>query len=164
MNYTQKDIERYFSNVIKTETCWLWIGETNKDDARPNKLNYGRFFLASEKKRILSHRFSYFFHYGKFDLSNHVLHTCDNPLCVNPEHLFIGTNTDNVRDKINKGRANPLKGEKVNTAKLTEEQVVNIKKSLLSGASIYELARKYFVNQWTIHDIKVGKNWKHVMI
>jgi hypothetical protein len=113
---------------------------------------------------VLVHRYSYYLHCGKFNKSLHVLHRCDNPLCVNPKHLFLGTNLDNVKDKMKKGRSNSPKGESVNTSKLKEREVVIIKKQLLKGETIYSLANKYSVNPWTINDIKVGKNWKHIQV
>lgn len=90
-----------------------------------------------------------------------VCHHCDNPLCVRPSHLFLGTASDNMTDKTAKGRQ--TKGELVNTAKLSEAQVLEIRSKLSGGASRIELARVYGVGYSTISYIANGKSWKHLM-
>src|ERR1700749_4969342 len=97
----EKAKERFFNKVTKTDNCWLWIGGTiNK--------GYGN-FTWGRGVNILAHRFSYEIHKGKIPEGKIILHSCDNPICVNPEHLTIGTQQDNVNDMMNKNRMNPRK-------------------------------------------------------
>lgn len=96
----KKDIDRFWSKVSKksNKECWEWLGK-----ARCGKsMLYGQFWL--EGKNATPHRVSYEITYGVFDKTFHVLHKCDNPICVNPKHLWLGTNLDNIRDKMKKGR------------------------------------------------------------
>ncbi len=99
---TLTEVQRFWNFVDKTSYCWLWTGtQVGK--------GYGYFRINNPRKKILAHRYSYQLHFGKFPEYLQVMHICDNPLCVNPKHLKTGTNMDNVKDMMNKGR-NP-KGE-----------------------------------------------------
>ena len=91
-----------------------------------------------------------------------ICHRCDNPACVNPEHLFSGTNQDNVDDKVNKDRQ--LKGSGVGTSKLTEENIVKMINLTLSGNfnSCYDIAKHYNITYETIVRIVNQKRWKHI--
>ena len=95
---------RFLSKVQKTAYCWNWTGSytTNKRGIR-----YGQFWFAFEgqpRKNWKAHRFSYLLHCGEFDRNLKVCHECDNGLCVNPSHLFLGTQSDNMLDCSSKGR------------------------------------------------------------
>lgn len=90
----QSALERFNAKVLKTDTCWLWQGTKAK--------GYGR--LNIDGKRVYAHRFSYSVSKGILEPSQVIMHTCDNPSCVNPDHLVQGTQKDNVLDMINKGR------------------------------------------------------------
>lgn len=93
--YTDKWPERFWSKVIKTEKCWNW-------NAGVDRSGYGVIrYLGKNKK---AHRISYLIEYGNFDESLRVLHKCDNPRCVRPSHLFLGSQSDNMTDMVNKGR------------------------------------------------------------
>jgi hypothetical protein len=93
-----------------------------------------------------------------------IRHTCDNPPCMRPSHLMLGTIADNARDAMERGRivGSKLKGSQVTTAKLTEAQVAEIKALLRAGATIKGTARKYGVSKFPIQQIAHGKAWKHV--
>jgi len=92
------DLDKFKSKIkISSIGCWEWQGCLNRD-------RYGITDLRSIAKTRLAHRISYIIHKGKFDESLKVLHRCDNPPCVNPAHLFLGTDADNVEDMVNKGR------------------------------------------------------------
>lgn len=87
-----------------------------------------------------------------------IRHGCDNPSCINPDHLSVGTQRENVMDRESRGRRD-VKGEQVGTAKLTETDILGILASDISGA---DLARKYGVSPSTISLIRLGKSWRHV--
>lgn len=106
-----------------------------------------------------AHRLAYKVHFGDFPRHLHILHHCDNPACVTPEHLFIGTNHDNVADKVAKGRASSLKGEAQGRAKLTDEIVRWIRGS---NESLRSLSRKFGVSKFCIWQARKGRSWKHV--
>lgn len=89
-----------------------------------------------------------------------VCHRCDNPPCINPDHLFLGTNYDNVADKLKKGRHRTIRGSDRTDAKLTEADVLEIRAA--SGISQQKLAEKYGVHQVLISKIKKGERWGHV--
>ena len=90
--------ERFWENVSKTETCWVWIGHRKET-------NYGVISEGKRKGRPKSaHRYSWEIHNGPIPEGLCVLHRCDNPPCVNPEHLFLGTLADNAQDMLAKGR------------------------------------------------------------
>lgn len=89
--------ERFWSHVEKTDGCWHWLAYRDRRD-------YGRFMVAAGKP-MLAHRFSYLLAYGELPDDLHVCHHCDTPSCVRPDHLFLGTDADNLRDMARKGRA-----------------------------------------------------------
>ncbi len=120
--------------------CWLWIRGTNG-------AGYGRIY---KPVKMAAHRYAWQLYKGEIQQGEQVLHRCDTPLCVNPEHLFIGTNDDNMRDKNRKRRG---------TVKLTEQQVATIK---LSSQTNTSLAKQYGVCDSTISDIRTKTTWKHV--
>jgi hypothetical protein len=91
-----REAEKFFLKVEKGPSCWIWTG------SRAGKNHYGAFYLNGVKYR--AHRFSFMIHVGEIPAGLEVLHRCDTPLCVNPDHLFIGTQKDNIHDAINKGR------------------------------------------------------------
>jgi HNH endonuclease len=126
--------------------CWLWT-------AFLTCKGYGQFKING--KLLQAHRASWILHYGEIPDSLQVLHSCDNRNCVNPNHLFLGTDADNKADAVAKGRY--ASGERNSGAKLTEEQVAEIRMSTLSQR---ELAQLYDVNISTIQGIKVNRSWK----
>lgn len=126
----------------KTGDCWLWTGE---------KTNKGYGALRIDTKRILAHRYAYQIWNGALEKDMLVCHRCDNPLCCNPRHLFLGTPKDNTMDSITKGRWR--------FEKLTESQAREIKASTL-GAKI--LADKFGVTKGTIRHIRAGITWRRL--
>lgn len=125
--------------------CWLWTAGWDR---------YGYGMLAGNVK---AHRRSYELHVGEIPAGLCVCHKCDTPACVNPDHLFLGSNRDNVADMRAKGRA--IQGEAVHKAKLTEANVREILASLLP---CHELASLYGVSDTAISYIKLGKTWRSV--
>lgn len=133
--------------------CVLWTG------ARGGSRNYGLLWRKPLGIRLYAHRFSYAQYVGTIPTGYSVLHKCDNPLCVNPDHLFAGTQADNMKDMAAKGRANAPKGEAHCSRKLDECKVREIR---ASSASLSALAAQYGVSSQSIHGIRRTKYWKHV--
>lgn len=147
-------VERFWAFVNKTDTCWLWTGETNSQ-------GYGRFAVQTVPKRVreFAHRFSYQLAHG--DLSNDVfvLHTCDTPLCVNPQHLRPGTHQDNMNDAVAKGRM--CKGSKRPQSKLSEGDVMNIL-ALQHTMTHQAIADQFGVRREAVSKIIQGIRWRHL--
>lgn len=121
--------------VAGEDDCWLWLGA--KYDGAYGSLRWG-------DRHDSAHRISYLLAYGEFDRALNVLHKCDNPPCVNPKHLFLGTRTDNMRDKEAKGRGNQPRGATHHKAKLTTEQIQEIRTRYAAGnVSTTTLGREY---------------------
>jgi hypothetical protein len=153
----EKDITRFLSKVNKTETCWLWTaGKTGGTRVDP----YGYFWFNGSMVR--AHRFSWLIHNGDFDQNQYVLHKCDIPACVNPEHLFLGSGSDNVKDAYDKGRMY-RKGESSGRAVLDDQKVMEIRAKYAEGKySKTELGKQFGVNYMTITYIVNGKSWSHL--
>ena len=152
---------RFWTKVFFSEmppNCWIWLG------AKAN--GYGRFKLHG--RCVSTHVLSYKWSHTDYQEGLFVCHHCDNRSCVNPDHLFLGTCSDNMRDAVNKGRIHyqppRLNGSEAPWAKLNEEQVLSIKIRVSNGESQTELAKEYKVNRSTISLIKRGLRWKHVTI
>lgn len=151
--------DRYWANVNKVEgDCWIWTG------AKRNYKGYGTIALPGRGNgSITTHRFAWKLAFGDIPEGLHVLHKCDNPSCVNPEHLFLGTNNDNVQDKCKKGRLNHVKGEKSGVSKLTEKDILLIKQLRKDGLLHREIAEKLNITKGNVGFILRGETWKHVL-
>jgi len=142
--------ERFWSMVKRgdPDSCWEWQGRIIKD-------GYGAFHLKG--KRIIASRFAWILTYGEIPQGMCVLHKCDNPACVNPRHLFLGTQKDNMQDAVLKWRkSGPHNGR----TKLTWPQVDTIRLLFQMGWSAYRLAKFFGVNYKTVWQILKGKTWK----
>lgn len=148
--------KRFMLQVKKTKQCWLWAAATDRD-------GYGIFRGSiAGKTYTKAHRFSYSLHTGEIIPDGMIaMHSCDNPRCVNPDHLSLGTNMDNMRDKIAKGRMRVAEGENGGHAVLTEKQVKAI---VLDPRPYAQIAADYGVKASTIGSIKQRKSWKSVDI
>lgn len=133
--------------------CWLWTGCALKS-------GYGRIGVGGSVK--LAHRVSWEIHRGAIPDGLFVLHKCDTPACVNPDHLFVGTHLDNGRDKARKGRSWHPVGALHGRSKFTESDVVEIRSMCRDGISLAEIASRYGVSDSTISAIKTRRNWNHV--
>lgn len=141
-------------DIREKDECWEWIGQ------RMSK-GYGTYFF--QHARILSHRYAYASTYGEFPHEDLACHDCDNPPCCNPSHLFLGDRSANARDMVSKGRHNKngLKGERHPQSKLTEVEVLEIRKKYVIGNGKI-LAKEYNINDSIIYDIIARKLWKHI--
>lgn len=135
--------------------CWGWLGQT--DDK-----GYGRIRDKSSGEVYKSHRLSWTIHKGDIPDGMCICHKCDNPACSNPEHLFVGTQADNVSDMMNKGRGKKAHGEGHAGAKLTELDVAFIRHWMKCGYNNSEIAEVFPVNDRSISNIKIGKTWARV--
>lgn len=146
----------YYSNfwsryLVNDNECWIWTGPIGDD-------GYGKVKIA--QKTLRSHRVSYALINGDFDQSLMVCHRCDVPLCINPEHLFLGTNSDNQIDSRSKKRGADIRGVKNPAAKLTEVQILEIKKEYIPYVITHTfLAKKYGVCKNHIARIIRGERW-----
>src|SRR6266404_6202431 len=156
----------FWSKVDKrgSDDCWLWLGKTQ---------GHGYGYFWSSNKTVLTHRFCYELVKGLIprgdNFTDHcVLHTCDNPPCVNPNHLFLGTAQDNSDDKVNKGRQ--AQGEQLSAlwrgelgahTKLTEDEV----RKIFQDPDLHRMiAVKYGIGRSQVTRIKSGQTWKHLKL
>ena len=141
-------------NIKASSECWEWMG-------RGGKLNKGYGQLTYCKTKWLAHRLAYYLTYGDIPKGMQVCHTCDNPICCNPDHLWLGTNYDNSRDREEKGRGVRSYGPDNGQHKLTIAQIQKIREEYVPGLVGYKtLAKKYGVHSQTIKDIITRRNWK----
>jgi len=167
---------RFWPKVQKSDGCWLWLAGVNRQ-------GYGKFTFSDDKKHTIgAHRMSYILAHGEIPAGKDVLHRCDNPPCVNPDHLWLGTIADNMKDKVAKGRqakgvehARTIniarafgrgiapKGEEQWNAKVTENDVREIRRMHLAGLPLKAIVARFPIigksNAWCIAK---RKTWKHV--
>lgn len=176
--YSEKTLRRFWAKVAKSNGCWLW-------QASKSIAGYGQFKLRSYVG-VFAHRLSWEIAHGVIADGLWVLHKCDTPACVNPEHLFLGTCVDNVRDMYAKGRNAPIprpplaalprgsdhflrkhperapRGERCGVSKLKATQVIEIRQLAGVGRSKSDLAALFGVTQPTIHKIVRRLRWAHL--
>lgn len=152
--------ERFWSKVNKNTTsgCWEWT-------ANRNNKGYGMFSVSSYAGKQLAHRLSFKDANGPLERGALVLHNCDNPKCVNPAHLRIGTHKDNVADMDQRNRrvTNPPRGEEAYNSILSDYQVVQMRRAYISGVSKTEIASANGMSKASIDDITSGRSWKHLL-
>ncbi len=156
--YTEKERIANFWKRVKMPSlfeCWEWTGGVDG-------CGYGQ-LRGNNVKLVKAHRFSYILANGEIPKGMCVLHTCDNPPCCNPDHLFLGTHADNSQDKVNKGRQSKLKGERAGRAKLTDKNVREIRSLIAKGWVYTRIARRFGVGKSTIGYIGTGETWTHVI-
>jgi len=160
VNGITKDIIRRFWEKInfpenRIDGCWIWTA--GKDGHGYGSFNFG-------SKVVSSHRFAYMIFKGTIKEGLLIRHICDNPSCVNPNHLLVGTHQDNTQDKLDRNRLNPAKGENNGQSILTELEVKEILYKLIDDIIVSVLAEQYNVCTGAIHAIANGVNWKHIYI
>lgn len=169
---TREQIERFLSKVTisSDDDCWIWTGSVNEHGYGGIRINYQLFKAA---------RVAYALHYKRDPESLHVCHRCDNPPCCNPHHLFLGTVKQNSDDSVKKGRSkilykygdlNParlypekhIRGEATYNAKLTSDQVREIRRRAGNGESRVAMAAEYGIHVCHLTDIIYRRKWRHI--
>lgn len=149
---------RFWSFVEKSadaDGCWLWTGGTCQ--------GYGTFAdrpLGGGHPSHRAHRYAWEMAHGPIPAGRLVLHRCDNPPCVRPDHLFLGTHADNSKDCIEKGRLR--RGSQRAMSKLTEADVIELRRLRAEGQTLAALSKRFGVGEPTVHKIALRKKWKHV--
>lgn len=146
---------RFWAKVAKTDGCWEWQGTRTKD-------GYGQ--TKSNRVSVYTHRLSWEMAHGAIPPGMTINHTCDNPPCVRPDHLVLGTQQSNMVDMKRRGRASggTVQGSRVGTARLTEATAAAIRAEYAQGTSKRALAQKYGVARPTIYKLLAGETWRHV--
>lgn len=151
--------DRFWPKVEKSDGCWIWTG------CRCNR-GYGQIGTGGKTAHTTAHRVSYELNKGPIPDGMHVLHSCDNPPCVRPDHLFLGTHTDNMRDMWAKQRGRCDGAGKVGSKNprsvLTEEVVAEIRRMATSGAKHKAIAEIFGVTRQAISYVVRRETWKHV--
>lgn len=145
-------LSRFTALTQKTNGCWLWRGTCTREQQRARMWDKGR-------SRPAAH-VAYELFVGPIN-GKWVLHTCDNPTCVNPAHLYLGDHSRNMRDMVDRKRKAVSPGESNPQAKLTETQVIEIRRRYRRGNGV-RLAREYGIRQQQISRIVQRQRWKHV--
>ena len=155
MIYTENDVIRFWKYVNKKSENECWEFMSHRD-----KKGYGIFSI--KHKNIKAHRFSYILVHGEIPEGLLIRHfVCDNPCCVNPSHLLIGTNADNSNDCVSKNRNR--KGKDINTCKLTEEEVLEIRRLYAERVMLVkDLSNMFGVDRHQILNVATGRSWKHI--
>jgi len=153
----KRTLARFWKKVDKNAPggCWVWVGYRNRK-------GYGGFFIAGPSRHCwLAHRVSWVIAHGMPWPTKNVLHRCDNPSCVNPSHLFLGSLADNNADMRSKGRV--AHGIGHGHAKLTDKEVKELRRLYRSGMRQQALADSFGVSQATVSEAIRGKTWSHVI-
>lgn len=151
--------DRFWEKVDKTggiDACWPWT-------AQQNTKGYGRFAIEAGWT-VSAHRYAYELYYGVAPGEQLVCHWCDNPICVNPAHLWLGDAASNMQDMELKGRARHPKGENAGRALLDEAAVVKIFERRSAGEAVVHIARSFGVGHTTIHHVLQRTSWQHVSV
>lgn len=156
----------FWDRVDRSGDCWLWTGSLNRYGyGQVHAVRYGM------GKCALAHRVSWALSRGANPGKECVLHRCDNPRCVRPDHLFLGTRADNTADMITKGRdrfnedrgpASFTQGERNGQAKLTADRVIALRCRALAGEHYVPLAREFGISESRANAIIIGNGWRHI--
>jgi hypothetical protein len=140
--------------AVSENGCWNWVATKDRD-------GYG-LLTHHRGKQIRAHRASYEFHVAKIPVGLLVCHSCDNPSCINPNHLFVGTSKENTRDMLDKNRRPVLRGERHPNAKLTNNQVTQIKQLRSENRLLKDIANQFNISFQTVSSITKGTTWNNI--
>lgn len=153
----KKSLEfRLLSKIVIIDDCWHW-------DGCRNEWQYGKILV--NKKCKMAHRVAYEVWNGAIPIGKIIMHTCDCPPCINPQHLKIGTDLENSQDMYRKKRSKHFSGQENKNSKLTNNIVSKIKNEIKNNpyyGQLADLAREHKISYSVIKKIKRGENWKHI--
>ena len=151
------DPDRFWKWVDKSGACWEWVGALSDN-------GYGRVTVKTDKgfRSKYTHRVSYEIHFGEIPPGAQVCHSCDNRKCVNPAHLWAGTPQENSTDMVDKRRSNI--GEKHWNRRLTEGDVLQIRRRRLDGEKLADIGRDYSASTTLISKVSRGDRWGHLPV
>jgi len=148
--------QRFWSHVEKTDGCWLWT-------AARFRQGYGEFHVGGKKGHLVyAHRYSWELAYGPIPEGADILHRCDNPPCVRPDHLWAGTHAENMADMVAKGRSDTARGSANGNSRLTEADIPRIRALAAEGWSQRRIAREFGVTRGPIQAILCGRAWRQM--
>jgi hypothetical protein len=151
------EAERFWAKVSRSDSCWIWTAATRGP-------GYGAFRVGSARdgtrRTVPAHRYMYELINGSVSSDLQVCHRCDNPPCVRPDHLFLGTNADNIADKVAKGRA-PC-GMSSPNHRLTDADVIGIRRACEAGDCQRKVAARFGVCQRTVSRVVRRELWRHI--
>lgn len=150
-----KTSEEFWNRVNQTDTCWLWTGAVRTD-------GYGH--CRYQGNQVSCHRLAWTLTYGEIPIGLCVLHKCDVRLCINPDHLYLGTKKDNSRDAIVRGRWKPFQGEAHGSSKIDEVAVRLIFGLSKTGLTHEEIGEQVGLKRGMIGNILRREAWKHVSL
>jgi hypothetical protein len=154
IDITENLVNRFEAKVKVGRGCWAW-------QAAKTPLGYG--FIKINGRMVGAHRASWLIYRGEIPPGKNILHECDNPNCVNPNHLSVGTQSKNISDMVKRGRGRIPRGEGHYLTRLTNADVVDIRGKYANGnVTQRELAKEYGVDRSSISKICSRKNWKHI--
>lgn len=148
--------ERFWESVSKGESCWLWVGSGTLG-------GYGQLAAEDSTTKLYVHRYSWELHFGPIPPGLQVLHRCDVRRCVRPDHLFVGTQLDNIRDMWAKGRARPVRGAQTGRSDFVEADIHAIRQRRMHGETCTSIARSFGVSTASISKIVLLQRWAHVV-
>lgn len=155
-NPNGKDVARFWSNVRVTADateCWLWLGRTGRG-------GYGIISWKGRNQR--ASRLSFELSNGPIPAGALVCHACDNPACVNPAHLHLGTSQSNILEKYGRGRADDRKGDRHPMARLRPTDVLEIRRAAGCGHTHQQIAERFGISRQYAGKIIRGENWSHI--
>ena len=145
-------VQRFWRKVRTSDGCWEWTAGTTS--------GYGLMYIHG--RPVKAHRLSWMLHNGPIPDGLFVCHHCDTPRCIRPDHLFLGTAADNCHDRDRKGRFKPLRGAANGAAKLTEQDVIEIRRLYAEGMSQRKIARQFGVSEFPVYEIVNRKSWTNI--
>lgn len=161
--FTLQDQIRFWSHVQKArpDDCWFWLKTCIiRDGKKVPIFNFRNDGGQYHGYMAYASRVAYLFENGSIPNNKIVCHTCDNPMCMNPNHMWLGTNEENTEDRNQKDRQ--AKGSSQGSAKLTEEQILEIRQAYSLGETQQSIANRYKIDQRHVSRIVRKESWKHI--
>lgn len=152
--YSSKSLANFSKKFVRSNGCWLWNGGKNRD-------GYGQVRLKGRTE--YAHRISWVIHNGPIPKGMCVCHQCDNPLCVRPDHLFLGTHAENMADMIAKNHVARFHGKEDTHTKLAKKDIRRMREQYLFGADRKDISLVFNVSISSVYAIVGRRTWRHVL-